>query len=179
MSMKHKCAIIFSLLLCSSVNAYQSGSSKADNLGDDNDESIERVEVLGQQPVKYYLDIYRARKKDFLAEFNQLVNDGDMQVKCRVQRLSSSSRFREKRCSPIFLQRIKSEETQKAMALINNRMAIVTNINANPAVKQRVDEKLEELAVVMSALIDSNSALKEKFTRLEQAKHDLDDRKAR
>ena len=181
MPLKKSYALILASLLCASVNAYQSGASDAGNQVDGSDQPVERVEVLGQRPTKFYLDLYREREKDFLAHFNQLVEDKDMLVKCKM-RNDTGSRVRTRKCEPRYVTRIQGEEKQQAIASFGytNKPTFSPAVQANvngPYVDSLIKGKSEHLAVDMAQLVNENPELKERFLLLKSAKEEYEKRK--
>ena len=74
---------------------------------------VERIEVVGQKPRRLLLNEYKRHQRDFISSFNDLVDDKQMQVVCKLEQYRKLSRVRKKNCQPRFIKTILSKATQR------------------------------------------------------------------
>ncbi len=147
---------------------------------------IERIEVYGQKPLRYYLKQYRRRESEFFKAFNQLIDEPDMKIRC-TRRQVSFTKFRPSVCQPLFVGLIVSEEKQNAIKRGGSLSSAAREVGRHEAleavvnrahVDARIKSKNDELAVKMAELVNSNPELLKKFNELQEAKFNVDAKKS-
>jgi hypothetical protein len=184
--MKNCIAIVLALL----ATSYTASASYSDEKTIAAPDNIERVEVLGQKPLRFYLKEYRLQETAFYDMFNDLIDDSEMQIHCtRVKQFSSNMKKRV--CSPRFVSNIERDLTQRGLNMrgasfggllgtgrwdsINYGATRAANFEHSEVAALVIDKKAK-LADKLNALLETNPELYEQYVKLQQAKQNYDNR---
>ncbi|MFC3122648.1 hypothetical protein [Agaribacter flavus] len=156
MKILHVVAILFVSLTYISHSFAQSEES-----------ATERVEVIGKKPKQFYLKEYKRLQRNFIASYNDLVSDREMQIVCEME-ARTGSRVKNQKCQPRFVSSIMAEETSRLLAMGRSH-AQASNLGESTVVKKRVLEKFNEFQKLNSKLMQKHPDLAETYNSMTKA----------
>ena len=128
---------------------------------------VERIEVVGSKPKRFYLNEYRDHQKEFFKNFNDLVDDRDMEVVCEAEQ-QTGTRIRKNSCQPRFIKTLIFEETQRELSFSGdfNQAAL---INDSPELKRAILKEYKRFNKLTEKLLNENPELAETFVKMNTA----------
>lgn len=138
-----------------------------DNVDKKEVQDIERVEVLGERPKRFYLSEYRRIQMDYVNHFNDLVDDRDMEVVCSIEK-STMSRVKKRNCQPRFMKTIVSKETQRELSM-GSEFLDIGNLSERPVVQQAMLKEYVKFLELTTKLLNENPELANKYSDVEGA----------
>lgn len=112
-SLKHILVVAFALSFSSAATSQEVNKEQLQNT---EQEQVEQIEVLGKKPLLYYRRQMEQLELDFYDSINDLIENPDYRVTCRMETAGSGqvTRIKHKRCLPNYVRNRLALETQEA-----------------------------------------------------------------
>lgn len=123
------------------------------------------------QSSKVYLEQFRLHRNTFYKHYNTLVGDSDLRINCgkRKPDWAPISLRKKDYCEPQFVYNLEYKATQNELAGVPFDRLNRTLIFAASPFKQKMKLKQQQMAVLMTKLVNENPELKTKFQHFIQA----------
>ena len=137
-------------------------------------QNIERIQVTGRKPRRFFLKEYEKHQKAFFESFNELVEDRDMQVVCEATNYTRT-RIKKRNCQPRFIETIKSEETQREISRNGGGerdiagLQRAANVIERPEVQQRIIKEFKNFQKLTAKLLNKHPELASTYTEMQDA----------
>lgn len=150
--------------------AYAAQQEEAPQTEDAQD--MERIEVQGSRPKLFYLSEYRRFQSDFINQFNELVDDSEMEVICNMES-QTGSRMKKRNCQPRFINTIVSRETQRELSM-GRSFEEASNVGEHQAVQEEILKEYKVFQKLTAKLLNKHPELADTYVKMEDAKAKYD-----
>ena len=169
-----KLSVCFSLLAVSSAYASQYNQETTETEISTKNQSIEKIEVLGQRPVSYFKrEMFRAQKL-FLKNYNNLTTNSEFKTRC-FHYMPKGTLLRQRTCEARFVRTKRAQLTQDA---VRRRLGFPSNAEIEASLRETQKEYKQDMIKVIIANpelrqhLSAYAASVALFRKKRQEKHD-------
>jgi hypothetical protein len=90
--------ILLSFYSTISLASYASSQPQSTKESEESSVPIERIEVIGRKPLRFYKNQVRKAELDYRKEFNALVKEREFQIHCIKVAIREASRIKRRAC---------------------------------------------------------------------------------
>jgi hypothetical protein len=130
---------------------------------------VERVEVLGVKPLRFYRYQHLLTQKAYIKEFNALVGDNEYEIHCYKGRSGQATRILERVCAPRYEENLKGDFFFSGTGVLNPKRDV--------RYVKRVRAKYQEHLKITAKLLEKHPELKEAFLRMDAARVAFENKK--
>jgi hypothetical protein len=136
--------------------------------------NIERIEVTGKKPRRFFLNEFQKHQREFVASFNELVDDSEMEVVCDLES-HTRTRIKKRNCQPRFMKTLTARETQRDISRAGGNIQEAASLQQASNVEDRRDfqkkllKEYKKFQKLTAEVLNKNPELAATYIKMEDA----------